>query len=223
MVNPSIRLGLSLRIPSNIRRLRRCILRIEELESRTLLSPYGPSDIRTFYGFSQLPYNGSGVTIAIVDAYDDPNIAADLAAFDGHTKIPAPPSFVKATPQGQPSANAGWAQEIALDVEWAHVIAPGANILLVEAKDDSFTNLLAAVDYAASNAQVVSMSWGGNEFSGETSYDSHFIRSGVTFIAASGDNGGTPNWQRRRPMCWASAAPLSSAPEKPAGARAAAA
>ena len=112
----------------------------------------------------------------------------DLAKFDAQYGIADPPSFTKATPQGQPAANAGWASEIALDVEWAHAIAPAANILLVEAKDSSLLNLLGAVDYAAGHgAQVISMSWGAGEFSSETAYDWHFSHTGVTFVASSGD------------------------------------
>ncbi len=59
----------------------------------------------------------------------------------------------------------------------------------MEASSNSFTNLLAAEDYAAAHANYVSNSWGGSEFSGETSYDSHFVRSGVTFFASAGDSG----------------------------------
>src|SRR5207302_3738915 len=88
---------------------------------------YTPSQVRHAYGFDQITFSGgtvtgdgSGQTIAIVDAYDDPNIAADLATFDAQFGLPAPPSFVKATPQGTPPSNSGWAGEIALDVEWAH-------------------------------------------------------------------------------------------------------
>jgi hypothetical protein len=174
-------------------------LRVEELETRTLLSGFGPAQIRTAYGFNQLPYTGSGVTIAIVDAYDDPNISGDLAKFDTSYGLSAPPSFVKATPQGLPAASKGWSSEIAIDVEWAHAVAPGANILLVEAANNSFTALLSAVDYAAQRAQVVSMSWGGGEFSGELSYDYHFNVSGVTFVAASGDSGRPPEWPATSP------------------------
>src|SRR5262249_18770801 len=87
------------------------------------------------------------------------------------------------------------ALELSLDVEWAHAVAPKANILLVEAKSDSLTDLLKAVDTArsASGVSVVSMSWGADEFSRQTSYDYHFTTpSGhqpVTFVAASGDDG----------------------------------
>ncbi|MGZ4317631.1 MAG: S53 family peptidase, partial [Gaiellaceae bacterium] len=88
-----------------------------------------------------------------------------------------------------PRKDAGWALEISLDIQWAHAIAPGATILLVEASSNSFANLLAAEDYARGNAQYVSNSWGGSEFSGESSYDSHFAQSGVSFFVSSGDSG----------------------------------
>jgi subtilase family serine protease len=76
-----------------------------------------------------------------------------------------------------------------LDVQWAHAIAPGAKILLVEASSNSFANLLAAEDYAKTHAQYVSNSWGGSESSGEAANDSHFAQSGVSFFVSSGDSG----------------------------------
>src|SRR5262249_28286556 len=113
------------------------------------------------------------------------------------------PVFTKATPQGQPAFDAGWAGEIALDVEWAHAIAPGANILLVEARSSSLTDLLNAVKYAASQPGVSapSMSWGAGEFAGETVYDSVFTQPGVTYVAAAGDNGawGGAEWPASSP------------------------
>ena len=171
--------------------------RVEQLEVRNLLSTYPitPSEMRHAYGFDQVSGTGAGQTIAIVDAFDDPNISSDLHTFDQRYGL-ADPVFTKATPQGQPAPDIGWAQEISLDVEWAHAIAQGANILLVESVDNSLTNLLGAVDYAASQAGtvVVSMSWGSNEFSGETGYDSHFAHSGVTFVASAGDTGSVTEW-----------------------------
>jgi hypothetical protein len=85
--------------------------------------------------------------------------------------------------------------ETALDVEWAHVIAPNASILLVEANSPSDTNLYAAVDTARNRAgvSVVSMSWGSDETSADSAFDAHFTtpsgHNGVTFVASSGDNG----------------------------------
>jgi hypothetical protein len=198
---------------------RKCIF--ETLELRSLLSttglpeitvsplaqavtnvsaPYTPAEIRQAYGFSNISANGAGQTIAIVDAYDDPNILSDLKAFDKTYGL-TDPVFQKVNQNGSqtqlPSANSGWGMEIALDVEWAHAVAPAAKILLVEASSSSLNNLLTAVDYASSVSKVVSMSWGAGEFSSETSYDSHFspqLHPGVTFIASSGDTGGMTNW-----------------------------
>jgi subtilase family serine protease len=88
-----------------------------------------------------------------------------------------------------PRADAGWALEISLDVQWAHAIAPGASILLVEATSNRFGDLLAAEDYARTHAEYVSNSWGASEFSGETAYDSYFVQPGVSFFVSAGDNG----------------------------------
>jgi subtilase family serine protease len=128
-----------------------------------------------------------------VDAFNDPNIQSDLNTFDSQFGLPTCTTsngcFTIATPQGAPRTNRGWALEISLDVEWAHAIAPGAKILLVEAATNSFANLFGAVDYASARANQVSMSWGGGEFSSEASNDFHFQVSGVTFFASSGDGG----------------------------------
>ena len=166
---------------------------------------FTPAQIRQAYGFNQITFengtiqgDGTGQTIAIVDAYDQPNIASDLAAFDAEFGLPAPPSFQEINQTGGttlPAANATWGLEISLDVEWAHAIAPGANILLVEANSYSNTDMLTAVDTAANAPGVVavSMSWGANEFSGESGLDSNFVtpagHQGITFVAASGDSG----------------------------------
>lgn len=203
---------------------RKAALQVEALESRTLLSVFTPAQIRKAYGFDQIRFvangrtytgDGSGQTIAIVDAYDHPNILSDLKKFDQRYQLPDP-VFQKATPQGTPAFDSGWAMEIALDVEWAHAIAPKAKILLVEAKTASGADLLNAVDYARKQTGVVavSMSWGSSEFLGESSFDSHFttpaghlggsnglsggknLPGGVTFLASSGDSGaaGGPSW-----------------------------
>jgi subtilase family serine protease len=91
-------------------------------------------------------------------------------------------------------SNQGWALEESLDVQWAHAVAPGAKILLVEAKSASGSDLLSAVNYAKSQPGVVavSMSWGGAEFSGESVYDSTF--TGPAFFASSGDSGAGVSW-----------------------------
>jgi len=90
-----------------------------------------------------------------------------------------------------PRADQGWSLEISLDVQVAHAVCPNCKILLVEAKTNSFSNLIAAEDYATTHATVASNSWGGGEFSSETtsSYDGHFDRPGVPITVASGDAG----------------------------------
>ena len=131
----------------------------------TAPSGLAPSTIKSAYGFSTSPTAGSGKTVAIVDAYDDPTAEADLAVFSSQYGLPACTTtngcFSKVDQRGgtaYPRADAGWSLEISLDIQWAHAIAPGAKILLVESDSNSFANLLAAEDYAAVNAQYVSNS-----------------------------------------------------------------
>lgn len=155
-----------------------------------------PRQVRAAYGFNQIPNLGAGVTIALVDAYDDPNIASDLAFYASYFHF-GPCNFTKVklgTVQGQ-----GWDVEESLDVEQACAIAPQANIILVEAVSNSDSDLYNAVQVAVSapyNADVVSMSWGGSEYSTETQDDQTYfcnITNGnghpVTFFASSGDGG----------------------------------
>jgi subtilase family serine protease len=207
---------------------------LESLENRTLLSNsqlfadpslvaipdasassiagYTPAQIKTAYGFNGVSGTGAGQVIAIVDAYNDPNISSDLSAFDSQYGLgPASLSVVNqngsASKSALPATNAGWDLEISLDVEWAHAIAPGASILLVEANSSSLSNLLAAENYArgAKGVTVVSMSWGSSEFQGETADDAYFTTTpghkGVTFVAASGDEGSWygPDWPASSP------------------------
>src|SRR5713101_5962639 len=131
---------LYLQVKQPSRPVRLCL---EALEERVVL--FSPIQIRHAYGFDRVGFedsthslvagDGRGTTIAIIDAYDDPNIAGDLAKFDNIYGIPDPPSFIKVNQTGNtvlPTADRSWAGEIALDVEYAHAMAPGADILLVE-------------------------------------------------------------------------------------------
>jgi subtilase family serine protease len=168
-------------------------------------SPIGltPAQVKSAYGFSSVNFgsvvgNGAGQTIAIVDAYNDPNVASDLTKFDQTFGLAAPPSLKIVNQSGGsslPQSDRGWSGEIALDVEWAHAIAPAANILLVEASSATSSALDAALDYArnATGVTVVSNSWGGSDYSGEKSEDVHFTtpagHAGVTFTMAAGDDG----------------------------------
>lgn len=161
----------------------------------------GPATIKQVYSFPTDNTMGAGKTVAIVIAYDNPTAENDLNVFSTQFGLPpcttANGCFKKVNQTGgtkYPRKDQGWALESALDTQWAHAIAPGAKILLVEANSNSFSNLLAAVDYARKNADYVSMSWGGSEFSNEVSQDFHFTGANtsgtrVSFFASSGDSG----------------------------------
>jgi uncharacterized membrane protein len=150
------------------------------------------------------PVGGSRM-IAIVDAYDYPTAASDFVTFSQQFGLPSGNAcgaggnaacFTTVYAAGtQPQSNCGWAQEAALDIEWAHAMAPKAQIVLVEAASNSFSDLFTAVNKASTlvanaGGGQVSMSWGGSEFSSESLYDSYFTKSGVTYFASSGDTGG---------------------------------
>jgi len=149
-----------------------------------------------------VPKGGSRM-IAIVDAYDAPNAASDLAVFSAQFGLP-PANFQVVYATGtQPAKDIGWEFEESLDVQWAHAMAPNAKIVLVEAASSSFADLMTAEDVAsglvsAAGGGEVSNSWGGGEFYGETTYDSHFVKPGVVYVASAGDWPGT-SWPGASP------------------------
>ena len=169
------------------------------------LSPQGltPSQIRSAYG---LPSSGGTGTIALIEAYDNPNAESDLGVFDSQFSLPscttANSCFQKYQMASSTGTDSGWSLESSLDIQWAHAIAPNAKILVVEAQNSSLSNLLAAVNYARSRSDVVavSMSWGNTEFSGESSYDGYFVSTyGAQFFASSGDSGTGVSWPAASP------------------------
>src|SRR5690349_939963 len=114
---------------------------------------YSPAQIRHAYGFDQVGLDGTGQTIAIVDAYNTPSIKQDLAIFDAQFNLPAVDLTVVNQNGGStlpptPDPFRAWSTETALDVEWAHAIAPKAKILLVETRSQTLQNLMAGVDFA---------------------------------------------------------------------------
>lgn len=134
-----------------------------------------------------------------MDAFDDPNAESDLAIYRSTFGLgpctTANGCFLKVNQNGvagsYPPGDQGWAEEISLDVDMASAICPHCDILLVEANDNSGSNLYTAVDTAASAcaAQVVSNSWGGGEYFGETSDEFNFNHPGVPISFAAGDTG----------------------------------
>ncbi|MCX5386772.1 S53 family peptidase [Streptomyces sp. NBC_00083] len=158
-------------------------------------SGLGPADLQKAYN---LPSGGAGATVAIVDAQDDPNAESDLAAYRSQYGLPACTTangcFKKADQNGgtnYPTADAGWAGEISLDVDMVSAACPQCHILLVEADSANMDDLGAAVNRAVTmGAKYVSNSYGGSEDSSDTAADSkYFNHPGVAITVSSGDGG----------------------------------
>ncbi|OLB78100.1 MAG: hypothetical protein AUI14_14085 [Actinobacteria bacterium 13_2_20CM_2_71_6] len=160
-------------------------------------SGYGPTDLRSAYKLGA--DGGTGATVAIVDAYDNPKAESDLATYRAQFGLPACTTangcFRKVNQNGAasplPTADQGWAGEISLDLDMVSAICPNCGILLVEANSAYDSDLFVAEDRAVTmGAKFVSNSWGGDEFSGQTSgADAHFNHPGVAITASTGDNG----------------------------------
>ena len=179
----------------------------------TRLACYGPDAIRKAYGISQLiaaGITGTGQTIVIIDAYGSPTLASDLAAFDALFGLPAPPSLQQirmpgSTPFDYTDGNQlGWAEETSLDVQWAHAIAPSANIIVVAAATNGDADILAAQNFAIDQrlGSIMSESFGESELAllqdgkagrqilgdNEKSYKKAADHK-ISVLVSSGDNG----------------------------------
>jgi PKD repeat protein len=169
----------------------------DPLASSSYQSGWSPANLASAYNLPTLAgLPGSGPTVAIVDAYDNPNAETDLNAYRSQFGLGACTTangcFSKVNQTGgslYPAGDTGWGSEIDLDIEMVAAACPACKILLVEANSNSFTNLMTAVDYATGHAKFVSNSYGAPEFSGETTYDFHFNHPGVSITVSSGDNG----------------------------------
>ena len=170
-----------------------------------------PSSLACVYGFvaqttgcnpttaTAVITGGTGTSIAIVDAYDNPTALADLTTFSSQFGLPAPTTAtfqVVYASGSQPSGDTGWALESSLDIEWAHAMSPNAKIYLVEAASNLDTDLLAAVDKAASfglsrrrRRRLYELGW--KRVFRKSTNDSHFQKANVTFFASTGDAPGT--------------------------------
>ncbi len=158
---------------------------------------YGPADLKSAY---QLPGTsaGAGRTVAVVDAFDDPKAGADLNVYRARFGLPACTASTgclrKANQNGGtalPPKDAGWAQEISLDLDMVSATCPRCKIVLVEVKSTSFADLGKGVDTAAKIPGVVAISnsYGGPEFSGESTYAAHYKHPGIAITASTGDSG----------------------------------
>jgi subtilase family serine protease len=182
----------------------------EALEPRRLLSvSYTPAQIQAAYGFNQITFdngtvqgNGAGQTIALIEVDNDLTLNSDLTSFDSAFHLPNPGSSWSLTVVGQTggapptTTSSGFiTDETALDVEWAHAIAPAANILVVEANTFFNADLYPAIYYAQSvkGVSVVSMSYTGAEAPSDPDSDGNYTtpdqHTGITYVAASGDSG----------------------------------
>ncbi len=164
-----------------------------------LVGPAGgltPEDLASAYGYTPTA-DGTGETVGIVDAFDDPSIASDLAEFDTHYGLPACTTEngclrkVGQSGGSVPAADtSGWSVEIALDVETVHAACPNCHILLVESNNNSIANLATATNRAvALGASVVSNSYGGPESFEGASERSAYDHPGVPILASTGDDG----------------------------------
>ncbi len=158
---------------------------------------YTPCDLQSAYNVVNAT-GGVGQTVAIVDAFNDPNAEADLGVYRAQFGLPACTTangcFKKVNQNGvqgsYPSNNTGWSEEISLDLDMVSAFCPNCHILLVEATSNSNANLAASVDRAVTlGATEVSNSYGGSESRSETSEDVHYNHPGVAITASSGDSG----------------------------------
>jgi subtilase family serine protease len=157
----------------------------------------GPSEIQSAYKLAGL--SGGGRTVAIVDAYDDPNAASDLATYRKAYGLPdcttANGCFKQVNESGAtsplPAGDYGWAEEESLDLDAVSAACPSCHILLVEANSANNIDLAKAENAAAATSGVaaISNSYGGSEDSTETSYDSYYNHPGVAITVSSGDSG----------------------------------
>ncbi len=173
---------------------------VDRLDDRCLPSGLTPAVLEHAYGLDSVSFNtpggavkgdGTGQTIALIEAFHDPTLASDLQVFDQTYNLPAPPLDV--VNLGGQQSNPSWGVEESLDVEWAHAIAPGATLVVVEANSQSLQSLLAAVNVARNipAVDVISMSLG---FPEATYHASAALTTppghiGITFVGASGDSG----------------------------------
>ncbi|MFI4919311.1 MAG: S8 family serine peptidase [Legionellales bacterium] len=180
-------------------------LRYKPLTSHLVPSGLSPQKVSIAYGFNTVAAKGKGQVIAVVAAFDDPSIEADLAVFNRQFNLPSCTTtnacFTKVYANGKkPRADADWSGEIALDIEWAHAMAPEAKIILVEAATNKLADLYSAVRVAVKNgATVVSMSWYSDELAQQTELNVIFNNPKVTFVAASGDDGAATNYPASSP------------------------
>lgn len=166
---------------------------------------YSPLYLESAYNAPSIEPGG---TVAVVDAFDDPNAETDLASYRSYFGLPPCTTsngcFRKVDQRGgssYPQADSTWAMEMSLDVDMVSAVCPNCHIVLVEADTNSWANLGTAVNEAVGlGASVVSMSWGGFEYAGETTDNqTYYDHPGVALVASSGDGGYSPQFPAASP------------------------
>jgi len=177
---------------------RRASLSAPRKPAATTASGYGPANLQSAYGTAGVASSGgSGRLVAIVDAYDDPNLESDLGVYRSHYGLPpcttANGCFEKVGQTGTntvPRKSASWSQEISLDVDMVSANCPNCHIVVVEANSASFSDLATAENTAASlGAVAISNSYGGSESSSVATYASAYSHSGIAITVSNGDAG----------------------------------
>jgi subtilase family serine protease len=157
---------------------------------------YGPSDLQSAYKL-RVSKAGSGQTVAVVDAFDNPNLEADLAVYRSMYGLPPCTSASGCLRQVNqdagsdlPQQNIGWGGETALDVDMVSAICPNCNILVVEASGANLQHLATAENTAAAlGADAISNSYGNSEFASQTNFDRSYNHPGIAITAGTGDFG----------------------------------
>lgn len=185
-------------------------LKASAFGKRVTIQGYTPADIQAAY---QMPSNGGADAIAIVDGYDLPTSLSDFNTFSSEFGLPVETStnamastnkvfqLIYSTGKQPAFNNNGYGDEIALDVQWAHAMAPNAKIYLIECPTESISDLMGGVGLAAglSDVRDVSLSWGGDETQGQTQYDPQFTAANQSYFAAAGDQSNLTNWPATSP------------------------
>jgi len=154
---------------------------------------FSPAQINKAYGVDKLNTTGADTIIALIDPYDYPNAQADFDIFCNAYNLPMQRLIIHKMTNAtgaNASFNADWSVEQAIDIQWAHAVAPGAQIMLVQSYSSESKDLFNGIFWAVNNgADIISMSWGFNAMLWDVLFDSNFLDGNIVFLTGSGDSG----------------------------------
>jgi len=168
--------------------------RLGNNNSQSRYTYYNPSQIKTAYNVvtPSVSTGQRNSVITVIVAYHYPNLQQDFNTFCTLFGLPQKTLQIVNLSNNANNTNSGWAQEECLDVQWSYAMNPTATIRVIEAASNSTNDLFAAIDYASNPANgatdIISMSWGGNEFRGQETFDTHFSNPNICYLASSGDS-----------------------------------